>query len=523
LASFLEYLFIQPLKYASEFKDRIIVCFTAIKNELNDEKCEISELPRFSFTTDDINDLRIGNVGSWRMVFNSEYIENENRHLSEEVVEKYEIRKYKDLKNQKEFYISRPLENLKEVLLKEPCFNGIFLTLMNIAKDAPLVPYSFDSPYSGWYFTVFPFISFVHGLSFCQATSISGRLFHLCQSSGHGKTRLCFELLKFMKRGAYCVYRSGINENGFPKTTPWMKNLIDAFDMSKCDSDSMIICSQFLVAALESFNSLSADHMKIFDGQSTVVAKNISSNYFQLNYLFNFSEIEKTTILNSNIADIETLCNDTIFPVIFDECHEMLRVPSNNPESINLYRAMRRVLFKIRHTKVVAVFLGTKSSLSDFVLNSRRDQSLREAVGDEEHKFEIPLYVYTQSVDAMFNKPYCISYEECYRIKNICGSYIIVPLALRDIARNFGRPLWARFSFQQAIGLALEKLKTDLNIFELTCFIMRIGSKVVAQDELAHKLVLSGMATLINVDIYGSRCLVEYIPEPILSNAARIA
>jgi hypothetical protein len=31
------------------------------------------------------------------------------------------------------------------------------------------------------------------------------------------------------------------------------------------------------------------------------------------------------------------------------------------------------------------------------------------------------------------------------------------------------------------------------------------------------------MATLISVDIDGSRCIVEYIPEPILSNAARIA
>jgi hypothetical protein len=44
-----------------------------------------------------------------------------------------------------------------------------------------------------------------------------------------------------MQRGAYCVYRSGINENGFPKTTPWMKNLIEAFDMSKSDLDSMLI------------------------------------------------------------------------------------------------------------------------------------------------------------------------------------------------------------------------------------------------------------------------------------------
>jgi hypothetical protein len=132
LASFLEYLFVQPLKYASLFKDQVFVCFTAIKNELNDEKCEIYELPRFSFTTDDMNDPSIGNVASWRMVFNSEYIENENRHLSEHVVKEYEIRKYQDLKNQKEFYISRPLENLKEVLSKEPCFDEIVLTLVNV-------------------------------------------------------------------------------------------------------------------------------------------------------------------------------------------------------------------------------------------------------------------------------------------------------------------------------------------------------------------------------------------------------
>jgi hypothetical protein len=41
---------------------------------------------------------------------------------------------------------------------------------------------------------------------------------------------------------------------------------------------------------------------------------------------------------------------------------------------------------------------------------------------------------------------------------NIGGSHIIVPLDLRDISRNFGRPLWARYSFQQAIELALEKM-----------------------------------------------------------------
>ena len=52
--------------------------------------------------------------------------------------------------------------------------------------------------------------------------------------------------------------------------------------------------------------------------------------------------------------------------------------------------------------------------------------------------------------------------------------------------------------------------------------IMRTGSSVQPQDRLAHKLVLSGMATLLFVDSDSSRCWIDFVPEPILSNAARI-
>jgi hypothetical protein len=56
LVSFLEYLFVQPLKYAPEFEEQVFVCFTVLKYNFDDDKCEISELPHFSFTTNDIKD-----------------------------------------------------------------------------------------------------------------------------------------------------------------------------------------------------------------------------------------------------------------------------------------------------------------------------------------------------------------------------------------------------------------------------------------------------------------------------------
>ena len=167
--------------------------------------------------------------------------------------------------------------------------------------------------------------------------------------------------------------------------------------------------------------------------------------------------------------------------------------------------------------------MGTKSSLSDFILNYHRDPSIREIVRDEEKWIDIPCYVYTQNVDSMFTESHVISYESCSLIKKIGGAHISHPKSLKEIVRKFGRPLWSHYSFEYSVRLALEKLKTDGNLFELTCLILRTGSQVVPQDELAHKLVLSGMATLLYVDIDGSRCWVEYIPEPILSNAARIA
>lgn len=86
--------------------------------------------------------------------------------------------------------------------------------------------YSFSSTYIGWDFIVVPFICFLRGLSQVKKEYICGRIVHLSQSSGHGKTRLCIQLLKNQNRGIYCVYRNG-DSKGFPKTTPWLNTLIN--------------------------------------------------------------------------------------------------------------------------------------------------------------------------------------------------------------------------------------------------------------------------------------------------------
>ncbi len=57
---------------------------------------------------------------------------------------------------------------------------------------------------------------------------------------------------------------------------------------------------------------------------------------------------------------------------------------------------------------------------------------------------------------------------------------------------------------------------------ELTSIVLRTGSSIIPQDPLAHRLVLSGLATLVHVDMNGSRCLIKYVPEPLVANSARL-
>lgn len=147
------------------------------------------------------------------------------------------------------FYISGPVVDLK---MLSPVFDRMVISLLYIREpQITEISYDFSSPYVGWMYSVLPFISFLFGLSSISKEVICGRIVHLSQSSGHGKTRLCFEALKFLRSGVYTVYRSG--SPGHPNTTPWMERLISNFSTSTSNDRSIYVCAKFIQAALKNF------------------------------------------------------------------------------------------------------------------------------------------------------------------------------------------------------------------------------------------------------------------------------
>ena len=446
-----------------------------------------------------------------RILLSPDYCEEKCLNINASIIKKYGFKEY-TVEGSGIVLISDPIINFTDL---EPCFKSMFLTVLKVSEDSS-ISYKFDGPYLGWWYAAVPFFMFIRGLASLNASFIYGRIVHLSQSSGYGKTRLCFELLKFENCGGYCVYRSG--SEGYPKTTPWMQDLVDAFKNSNTELESIIICLKFVEQIFDNFSDFKEDwagFKKKFEGESLDCPKfNLSISKTDINFeslLLNLKNklLEKTKVI--------------VFPIIFDECHELLLTPPRNLELISLYRVIRRVFFLLKETKIVGVFLGTKSSLQDFVLRHKNDPSIRNTLDDAYNTIDIPCYAFNQTVDIMLTEHYQVTYESASRTKSIVGLDISYPKILKNIAQHSGRPLWSFYKlFSEAFAVARTKLKCDSTLTDLTCLILRTGSQVISQDDLAHKLVLSGMATLLNIDLEGSRCWVVYVPEPILSNNARI-
>lgn len=437
--------------------------------------------------------------------------------ITNEIIEKYKFEEYTiNGSENSRILISKAISKYDDL---DPCFKSMCLTVLTVKESATIVPYNFDNPYSGWYYSVAPFIMFVHGLANLSPEFIYGRIVHLSQSSGYGKTRLCWELLKYMNCGGYCVYRSGTE--GYPNTTPWMKDLYDTFQNDSKDANhSMMICIRFIEQLFDRFHNYKDDWNNIKNMFVGTGSKRLSFNLGSKDEEIDSAKVEQALKnLEQKLLGHEL----KFFPIVFDEVHELLITPKNNPESISLYRALRRVFFALKKTKAIGIFLGTKTSLQDFVLRTKNDPGIRDALDDKENLIEIPCYIFNQTVDIMLNSAFHIDYANTSETKIVSGTQISCPPNLIQVAQKAGRPLWNFFkSFPEAFKAARSKLNCDESITGLTCFILRTGSVVVSQDDLAHRLVLSGMATLLNIDLDGSRCSVVYVPEPILSNNARL-
>ncbi len=60
----------------------------------------------------------------------------------------------------------------------------------------------------------------------------------------------------------------------------------------------------------------------------------------------------------------------------------MLITPNERGDLKSLYRSFRTAMEWVKGAPIVAIFLGTKSSLQDFVLNPKRDPSQRKEIID---------------------------------------------------------------------------------------------------------------------------------------------
>lgn len=421
---------------------------------------------------------------------------------------------------QEKFLLSKLLTRKKTIALlnsrKHPCNRLLEICVLSIegmlAKELESNSKAMTRPFLDADKIFKPFYDYVLEAANPALKNLIARLFHLAQSSGTGKTMLCLYLIEKLRNGIYCVYREK-GSIGFPPTNDWTSLLVSKFSDSRSDQQAVKICLAFILAALESVTVMKQSSSGV----------NLRSMYVKASAAFN--EIFKSKFHQANlkfapelVVAINGFSNNLIgdcFPIIIDECDAFLCLPNNNPQRrISLYRAFRRALMLIRRKRIVAVFLGTKSSLNNFVLNYRLDISSRPGTTAVR---PINPYIFVHSFDVFLTGNVQISYQALVNDKKVN------PTSLQQTAIKCGRPLWNLYdSYDEAMKSAAIKLLADKKIAMMSAFVMRTGAPVVPSCQLAHRLVLSGMATLEFVDVDGESCYVSYCAEPVLASAARL-
>lgn len=201
-----------------------------------------------------------------------------------------------------------------------------------LLDKSPGVYYNFSNEFRGESYILFPFQCFIKAISKINKQSSRARLFHLIQSSGSGKTRLCFEFLKVKGRGLYCVYRQP-GSTGYPPTTPWFRTLIQRFIICTSKDESVHVCLQFIELALEHFQAFKVE------GTSTVESVvNSFEGRVRTDFTPKFDVGYKTTLENHAVA-VEARCKVNLFTIVFDEYHELLITPNDKPDLKSLYQS----------------------------------------------------------------------------------------------------------------------------------------------------------------------------------------
>lgn len=201
----------------------------------------------------------------------------------------------------------------------------------------------------------------------------------------------------------------------------------------------------------------------------------------------NSAEEDEKAIVRVSSENTDKSMN--MFTFTFDECHELLKKPSackseEGNELISLYRIIRRVMMELKELPIVSV---TKSSLSDFVLNAPTHPSVREFIDSPTEWFDVPTYIFAESVDVAFFESVVLSYESLSLYSSEYDNFVRIPNELKKLALVCGRPLWSNFddNFLKAFTTAEYKLScNESNLVHLTGMILRTGSSIQPQDRL---------------------------------------
>ncbi len=146
-------------------------------------------------------------------------------------------------------------------------------------------------------------------------------------------------------------------------------------------------------------------------GESELIAS-MTSEFDKILELFKPKNVANLVFKNLRaglVAEIEKLAANyapSAYPIIFDECHELLISPSDHSNgSISLYRALRRAFIALVESPIVGIFLGTKSSLNDFIFNWKIDAILRKPIAD--NVCLVPPYMLNDTFDAHLTERLC--------------------------------------------------------------------------------------------------------------------
>ncbi len=495
------------------------VITSVIQLAQNDELPVIRSQPKFKSIKNLTDNLRSFSLegSTYRLVFINDPAKSEfyAKCLEKESFADLAFQEFKLDGDEETYFLSKPLSSSDVIELirnNHPCTRLYEICLLNTEAvnflDHELFWKALNQPFLHADRIFRPFHEFVQKVASADEKLLLARLFHIAQSSGTGKTRVCLELISKLNRGIYCVFRQP-NSTGFPRTTEWLGRLINLFKECTSEDSAVNLCIAFIYAAIETFGSYSTPVSDFYTSSTTIRSTKFKAKFEKARSLTAAELLAKFHVL-AGIGGC--------FPVILDECHELLCYAEDKSKvNITLYRAFRRAMIYLKKFNIVAICLGTKSSLNDFVLNYHVDASARPTDTIK----PISPYIFVHTFDVFVDEN---AEKECFLpFEKYFADGKIVPDALKKFAVSCGRPLWNAYEgYDFALRNAITKLTSDCEIAMLSAFVLRTGAPVVPSCSLAHKLVLSGMATLEYVDVLGESCFMSYSPEPVAANAARL-